>query len=96
MTIDMSPMSTFLTLALFIVGIPGVILSLYVWMRISRRFFEDGDYNLEMLPDSEKIEAKAAGQSRSSGEQADKDNDNKKVQAHPGRDALGERMIHSG
>lgn len=53
MTIDMSPMSTFLTIALFVIGIPGVILSVVVWFKITQRFFNERDYEHEMLPDSD-------------------------------------------
>lgn len=48
MTIDMSPMSSFLTAALYIVGIPAVILAIAVWVSITRRFYIDRDYEQEM------------------------------------------------
>ena len=48
MAIDMSPMSSFLTAVLYIVGIPAIILSIVVWIKIARSFYVDRDYELEM------------------------------------------------
>lgn len=48
MTIDMSPMSVILTAALFIVGIPAIILSIVAWIMITRSFYRDRDYEREM------------------------------------------------
>lgn len=86
MTIDMSPMSTFLTIALFLIGIPGVILSVVVWFKITQRFFNERDYEHEMLPDSEQDNT-AQFQGKAGAKQA----------SHAaGGEGLNERMIQSG
>lgn len=89
MTIDMSPMSVFLTIALFLVGIPGVILSIYVWLRITRHFFNEKDYEGEVLPDSQHGTAHFQGGS-------EQDATKPRSQAARPSDSVNERMIQSG
>lgn len=62
MTIDMSPMSVILTAVLFIVGIPAIILSIVVWIMITRSFYRDRDYEREMP--SGTVEQAPAGHAR--------------------------------
>jgi len=86
MTIDMSPMSTFLTIALFLIGIPGVILSIVVWFKITGRFFNERDYEHEMLPDDNTAQFRGKA-----------DQTGGKQTAHAaGGETLKEKMIQSG
>lgn len=84
MTIDMSPMSAFLTISLFLIGTPAVILSVVVWLKITRSFFNERDYEGEVLPDDNT--AQFRGKTDQSGTQ----------QASHGGSAVNERMIQSG
>lgn len=88
MTIDLSPMSTFLTISLFLIGIPAAILSVVVWLKITRQFFNDRDYELEVLPDDSENTTQFPGK----GEQATKQTS----QSASKGQTLNERMIQSG
>ncbi|HKJ21530.1 MAG TPA: hypothetical protein VKA13_00445 [Gammaproteobacteria bacterium] len=81
-------MSAFLTIALFLVGIPAVILSVMVWLKITRSFFNDSDYDSEMLPDHENT-----SQFRGKGGHEDAAQTSHKAGTS---DTLNERMIQSG
>ena len=92
MIIDISPMSGFLQAALYLVGIPAIILSLLVFVKITRSFYGKRDYNLEMPEEhpSEQSPPQAA-----SG-QAGKESGGAVHQSHSSRDSMNARMIQSG
>jgi hypothetical protein len=92
MIIDQSPMSAFLTWALYIVGIPAIILSIIVAIKVMRSFFGDRDYNLE------NPEHKASqGTAQAATTHEDKPGGDSTVHSsNASRDTMNARMIQSG
>jgi hypothetical protein len=93
MTIDISPMSAFLNAALYLVGIPAIILSIVVFFKITRSFYGKKDYELE-IPDHETTKGSAEVSEQATAGPAGKDSTVHRSQASP--DAMKARMIQSG
>lgn len=92
MIIDHSPMSTFLEWALYLVGIPAIIFSIIVAIKLSRSFFGDRDYNLEN-PDDQA----SKGTTQASASHDDKSGGESSVHhSNASRDTMNPRMIQSG
>lgn len=93
MIIDTSPMSSFLVWALYLVGIPAIILSILVAIKVTRSFFGRRDYNLEIPADQTSSE----GATHTAPTHEDKHNDESTAhRPNSSRDAMNPRMIQSG
>lgn len=98
MIIDMSPMSTFLTIALYVVGIPAIILSVIVLIKIGRSFYVKRDYEDEIPSQATMRESEQtpAQQPAAQVEHVEKEAAQTTHQTHPSRDTLQRRVIQSG
>jgi len=91
MIIDNAPMSGYLEMALYIVGIPAIILSILVLIKLTRSFYGDRDYNLEM-PDDQ-----SSGGTRQAATNHEGEESGSTVhRSNASRDAMNARMIQSG
>ena len=92
MIIDQSPISSFLMWALYIVGIPGIILSILVLIKVTRSFYGKRDYNREIPEDQS-----SGGTTQATAGHEDKHSGESSVhRSNSSRDSINPRMIQSG
>ena len=91
MIIDNMPMSGYLEMALYIVGIPAIILSILVLIKLTRSFYGNRDYNLEMPKDQT-----SGGTTQAATTHEDKHSGESTVhRANLSPDSMNPRMIQS-
>lgn len=89
-------MADFLTIALYVVGIPSIILSILVTIKITRSFYEDHDYDREMpYSGTESSSSENVSHAEQAGA-AQKQESGQTQQHHQPRETIDSRVVQSG